>query len=245
MERERIVGFHFFVNDRLKGKKVKAKDKYVLLFPVYVNINFEQKTTQTKVLVDSKPILIDEDNDNWRENPKIATKLEQYKEKVEKIIRYERMTIGEEYSVSGISNRLSIYNKTIDEFLDSISVKKLIEIISKEVNKEHKFPIFLDSIDQDSIFKSIGMFIRFFKEITVYEWLLTGKVRNEFLKRTEATYQEKNNLKLLIMFFQRLSIKELFLTPKSNWEFSEPLSMRISDNSEMMKIMDEFLDDSE
>ena len=41
MERERIVGFHFFINERLKGKKTKVKSNVVLTFPLYVNINFE------------------------------------------------------------------------------------------------------------------------------------------------------------------------------------------------------------
>ena len=151
------------------------------------------------------------------------------------------MITGEEYSVSGISHRLAIYNKTIDEFLDSISVKKLVDIILQEVNKEHKFPIFLDSIDEDSIFESIGMFIKYFRDKTVYEWLLTGEIRDEFLKITETTLEQKKNLKLLIMFFQRLAIKELFTNPKSKstFQMSEPLGVRYRNGSEMVKFLND------
>lgn len=210
MSRQKVIGINYFINENATKVNLQTiAGKEVRVFPLYVIVTFDQKSTKFKANIFGEEVFVEEDLSQLKQ-PAIKSRLDLFEEVVKNIIYGEYEERKSSFSLAGIGKRLTRYYDRMDLIFRQIT---LVDIV-KELNSSKTDFHFKAFIDIASILIDLN------SDIPIYDWKYgSGKIQNENLQivpRTaalNADFSDKEALaeyNRLLEFIQRKVDQYLF-----------------------------------
>lgn len=267
MAKEKKISVKYFVNTKLKPRKINGFD----CFPVYVMIGYNKNSYKFKLKIDgNRDIYVkNEEGLSKMKYLKLEDKLANREKMIKKIIRYEEGR-NPFFSLVNFSKKLAIYDLDIGDFLknginyfldevakSTLSYKDFLKYskIENVHDKIIKMQPFL-SIEDEFHRNVIGFALfhsRFYiytsiikeKKITIYDWLFNGfrnKVNN-FFNQYEEVKNSQSEIKKLMSHYMKNELPPEYATGKSSKNSMvntfDKFIFEVIDNSDLMKYLKE------
>ncbi len=173
MDRQKVIGINYFINEQATKVKLRTiAGQEVRVFPLYVIVTFDQKSTKFKANIFGKEILVDEELRQLSQ-PRIKSKLDLFEGTLKNIIYGEYEERKSNFSLAGIGKRLTKYYERMDIIFGQITLVDIVAELKRSKSDFH-FKAFIDIA---------SILIEINSDIPIYDWKYGGgKVQNENLK---------------------------------------------------------------
>lgn len=120
MEKEKVVSFNFYINEKVTPKTIIKDDDLEKVFPLYVTVTFNRKNTQFRVVLNDRPVYI---NDlKFLSEGTLKEKIDDYLHLIEIVVKEESKQLKDKFTLAGLGKRLKIYQMSISDYTETITL---------------------------------------------------------------------------------------------------------------------------
>lgn len=194
------VTVKFYLNQDVKGRRLKIGEG--VMFPLYVRVTYNRKTTRFPLA------------NNWfpkknEENLEDIKELKTFKTIIEKVIAFEVNRVGESYQISGLGDRMKTFSSTLRTGIEGLLNEALSKVMEDkltfaEYNRWQEKTLFNRVVETIKTFeleipKNLRLLLLSFAALSnapgilIYSWLI-GEERKVILQKINDAMNDLLNV---------------------------------------------------